>query len=113
MTEIEIIKQYAAESGTIVRSTSDLSPFEEWLLVKFSNSKQQNQKLNDFCKAFDTAVDGQYEELLKREKEINKLREENEKLKKGFYSDDEIQEIRDAHFEAGKDWILDQDERLH
>ena len=31
---IEILKQYAKESGTTVRSTSDLSPMEEWLIAQ-------------------------------------------------------------------------------
>lgn len=31
---VEILRQYAKENGTIVRSTSDLSPLEEWLLIK-------------------------------------------------------------------------------
>ena len=34
---MELLQEYAKEQGTIVRSTSDLSPLEEWLLVKLSN----------------------------------------------------------------------------
>jgi hypothetical protein len=36
-TAVELLKEYAVEQGTIVRSTSDLSPLEEWLLVKLAN----------------------------------------------------------------------------
>jgi hypothetical protein len=31
---VEILRQHAQEQGTIVRSTSDLSPLEEWLILK-------------------------------------------------------------------------------
>jgi hypothetical protein len=32
-----ILKLYALENDTIVRSTSDLSPLEEWLLSKLTD----------------------------------------------------------------------------
>jgi len=31
---VEILKQYAGECGTLPRSTSDLSPLEQWLIIK-------------------------------------------------------------------------------
>ena len=31
---IKILRQYADETGSLVRSTSDLSPLEEWLLIQ-------------------------------------------------------------------------------
>jgi len=31
---IKLLKEYSLETGTILRSTSDLSPLEEWLLNK-------------------------------------------------------------------------------
>lgn len=31
---VKILQQYAKESGTTARSTSDLSPLEEWLIIK-------------------------------------------------------------------------------
>jgi len=43
MKATEIIKQYAKEEGTIVRSTSDLSPFEEWLIVKLLKSLESRK----------------------------------------------------------------------
>ena len=36
---IEMLKQYAKEAGTTVRSTSDLSPLEIWLLMKLTKDK--------------------------------------------------------------------------
>jgi hypothetical protein len=36
-TCVAILKHYAAENGTIVRSTSDLSPLESWLLCHLSD----------------------------------------------------------------------------
>lgn len=39
---IEILRQYAKESGTNVRSTSDLSPLEEWLLNTLSINDKPN-----------------------------------------------------------------------
>jgi hypothetical protein len=35
-TCVAILKHYADENGTIVRSTSDLSPLESWLLCHLS-----------------------------------------------------------------------------
>ena len=52
MTEAEkavkILKLYAIENNTIVRSTSDLSPLEEWLLSKLV--KQAVLELNPISK---------------------------------------------------------------
>lgn len=31
-----LLREYAKEKGTIVRSTSDLSPLEEWLVIKIA-----------------------------------------------------------------------------
>lgn len=36
-TGVEILQQYATERGVIARSTSDLSPLEEWLLLQLAN----------------------------------------------------------------------------
>lgn len=36
-----ILKEYANEKGVIVRSTSDISPLEEWLLIKVAKMEQQ------------------------------------------------------------------------
>ena len=35
---VEILEQYAEECKTLPRGTSDLSPLEEWLIVKLINS---------------------------------------------------------------------------
>jgi len=35
---IDILKQYAEENGIMQRSTSDLSPFEIWLISKLYNN---------------------------------------------------------------------------
>ena len=37
---IKVLRQYAAETHTIVRSTSDLSPLEIWLLIKLIKTKE-------------------------------------------------------------------------
>lgn len=37
MDKLKILKQYSKDSGTIVRSTSDLSPLEEWLIMKLES----------------------------------------------------------------------------
>ena len=39
---LKILKQFAVENGTTLRSTSDLSKLEEWLLLK---SFQEQEKL--------------------------------------------------------------------
>lgn len=33
---IDLLKEYARQQGTTVRGTSDLSPLEEWLLLKIA-----------------------------------------------------------------------------
>ena len=38
MKMINLLKRYAEESGTIVRSTSDLSPLEQWLIMRLLRS---------------------------------------------------------------------------
>ena len=40
---IEILKRYAVETGVIVRSTSDLSPLEEWLISEIIVLSSQSQ----------------------------------------------------------------------
>ena len=35
----DILKQYAAENQTNPRTTSDLSPLEQWLIVRLFNSR--------------------------------------------------------------------------
>lgn len=35
---VGILKVYAKQTGTLPRSTSDLSPLEEWALVKLAKS---------------------------------------------------------------------------
>ncbi len=40
---VEILKQYATENGIPARSTSDLSPMEEWLIIQlFIKEKNKN-----------------------------------------------------------------------
>lgn len=39
---IEYLLQYSIETGTTLRSTSDLSPLEEWLLNKLHSTEQLN-----------------------------------------------------------------------
>lgn len=34
----DILKQYADENGTFPRTTSDLSPLEQWLIVRLFNA---------------------------------------------------------------------------
>ena len=41
---VEVLKQYADEQGIIVRSTSDLSPLEAWLLNKLFVIVDQSYK---------------------------------------------------------------------
>jgi len=40
---IEYLAQYSIEKGTTMRSTSDLSPLEEWLLNKLHQTEQLNK----------------------------------------------------------------------
>jgi hypothetical protein len=40
---IEYLLQYSIETGTTLRSTSDLSPLEEWLLNKLQSTEQLKQ----------------------------------------------------------------------
>ena len=39
---VAIIRQYANETGTKPRSTSDISPFEEWLIIQLYNEALRN-----------------------------------------------------------------------
>lgn len=34
---VKMLKEYAKQNGIIVRSTSDLSPLEQWLLIQLYN----------------------------------------------------------------------------
>ena len=43
MEAVDILKQYAKEKSVIVRSTSDLSPLEEWLLIQLLVYKKISQ----------------------------------------------------------------------
>jgi len=40
---VEILKQYAEESGVLLRSTSDLSPLEQWLTLKLISCNERNK----------------------------------------------------------------------
>lgn len=44
---IEILKRYAEEKQIIIRSTSDLSPFEEWLLCQLIKSESRLNMINE------------------------------------------------------------------
>ncbi|MBC8147241.1 MAG: hypothetical protein H8E98_04580 [Bacteroidetes bacterium] len=42
---VEILKQYAKENGVPLRSTSDLSPLEQWLTLKLISCNERNEGL--------------------------------------------------------------------
>lgn len=44
---VKILKQYADERGIIVRSTSDLSPLEEYLLIELYKKDLELKKLKE------------------------------------------------------------------
>jgi len=56
---VELLRQYAMENQTLIRGTSDLSPLEQWLLMKLSKRITKEQLLELFveysCAATDQA----------------------------------------------------------
>ena len=56
---VKKLKQYAKENHTHVRTTSDISPLEEWLLIALH--KAENLPISD--------VVGQSEQLIAKEKD--------------------------------------------
>ena len=42
---IAILKQYAKESGVLLRSTSDLSPLEQWLTLQLINKQISDEEI--------------------------------------------------------------------
>lgn len=42
---VELLQQYAMENQTLIRGTSDLSPLEQWLLLKLSKRITKEQLL--------------------------------------------------------------------
>ena len=42
---VEILKQYALENQVSTRSTSDLSPLEQWLILRLFAVSEQSEKL--------------------------------------------------------------------
>ena len=38
---VKLLKEYADEKHTTVRGTSDLSPLEEWLIIKLYNKEDE------------------------------------------------------------------------
>ena len=54
---VELLKQYAMENQTLIRSTSDLSPLEQWLLLKLSKRINKEQLLELFVEYAHTLTD--------------------------------------------------------
>ena len=42
-----VLKQYAEEKGVLIRSTSDLSPLEEWLILRIYRCEYEQHKPED------------------------------------------------------------------
>ena len=40
---VKTLIEYADECGTTVRGTSDISPLEEWLIIRLYNEKEKNK----------------------------------------------------------------------
>lgn len=45
---MNILKKYAEENGNIVRSTSDISPLEEWLIVELHRKEEAKEIAHTF-----------------------------------------------------------------
>ena len=44
---VEILREYAKQNQTPVRSTSDLSPLEQWLILRLADTLDQGEQLCD------------------------------------------------------------------
>ena len=42
---VEILREYAKQNQTPVRSTSDLSPLEQWLILRLADTLEQSERL--------------------------------------------------------------------
>ena len=42
---VEILREYAKQNQTPVRSTSDLSPLEQWLILRLADILEQSEQL--------------------------------------------------------------------
>lgn len=48
---IQVLKQYAKENSIIIRSTSDLSPLEQWLLIKLYDTYKQSKETTTLARS--------------------------------------------------------------
>lgn len=53
---VELLRQYAMENQTLIRGTSDLSPLEQWLLMKLSKRMTKEQLLELFIEYSHTKI---------------------------------------------------------
>ena len=83
---VDILKQYSKESGTIIRSTSDLSPLEVWLIQQLKNCNLQSVRLS-----------------LPTTKELRDARELYELQVK---SNSMMNKPISGHWQEGVEWIL-------
>jgi hypothetical protein len=42
---LNTLEEYTKQTGVLPRSTSDLSPLEEWLLIELLKAKQKNKEM--------------------------------------------------------------------
>ena len=58
---VEILREYAKQNQTPVRSTSDLSPLEQWLILRLADILEQSEQLpqDRFCKVCNLPTDGE------------------------------------------------------
>ncbi|MBC8146954.1 MAG: hypothetical protein H8E98_03080 [Bacteroidetes bacterium] len=71
---IAILKQYAKESGVLLRSTSDLSPLEQWLTLQLINKQISDEEIENQFPVINLRTDERY-----NDRETNKLRQEGAK----------------------------------
>jgi len=70
---LAILKQYSEECGTIQRCTSDLSPLEQWLIVKLieaQSMKLENINTNQDVKKYLEACLNDYDQGILDKEEI-------------------------------------------
>lgn len=70
---INVLKQYAEERGEMIRGTTDLSPLEEWLIMKLFKAEFNAKTLQIYAKAInqiDDLFEYRYQKLDKEEIKI-------------------------------------------
>lgn len=77
---VKTLREYADECGTTVRGTSDISPLEEWLIIRLHNEQEKNKPGKCFVLISITST-SRIPELVSRSKD----RIENHLKENGYY----------------------------